>query len=74
MSRGTECPGAVSGLHCSSLDSAVNTVARISAPILLGMLYRRAGATACFYTAGGIVAAAACTAALRRILVLRKID
>jgi MFS family permease len=61
--------GAIMGL-----DSAVNTVARILAPILLGTLYKLYGAATCFYTAGGVVLAAATTAAARRLLVLRSMD
>ena len=59
--------GAIMGL-----DSSVNTVARILAPVALGTLYQLHGAAACFYAAGGIVLAAAATAGGRRLLVIRK--
>ena len=61
--------GAIMGL-----DSSVNTVARILAPIALGTLYQVHGAAACFYTAGGIVLAAAATAGARRLLVIRSAE
>ena len=61
--------GAIMGL-----DSSVNTVARILAPIALGTLYQVHGAAACFYTAGGIVLAAAATAGARRLLVIRNAE
>ena len=56
------------------LDSSVNTVARILAPVALGSLYQVHGAAACFYTAGGIVLAAAATAGARRLLVIRQAE
>jgi len=57
--------GAIMGL-----DSAVNTIARVASPVLLGLLYQAYGAGACFFTAGGIVLTAALVATLRRLLVM----
>ena len=53
------------------MDNAINTVARVIAPLLLGMLYARAGASSCFAVASGVVATSALVAALRRLLVMR---
>eukprot|EP00966_Prymnesium_polylepis_P086256 1996758-Prymnesium_polylepis.1 len=53
------------------IDNAINTIARVIAPIFLGMLYARAGAGACFTVASGVVATSAAVAALRRLLVMR---
>lgn len=57
--------GAIMGL-----DSTVNTVARVTSPVLLGLLYQAYGAGACFFTAGGIVLTAAMVATVRRLLVM----
>ena len=53
------------------LDNAVNTVARVVAPLFLGVLYSKAGAAACFTVASGVVAASAVLALLRRLIVMR---
>jgi len=58
--------GAVMGL-----DEAINTVARVGAPLLFGQLYHTLGAAAAFGAAGSAVLFAAVIAVLRRMVVLR---
>jgi len=53
------------------LDEAMNTIARVIAPIAVGGLYARHGALACCGTAGCAVLFAALVAAGRRWIVLR---
>ena len=53
------------------LDEAMNTIARVAAPIAVGGLYQRHGALACCGTAGCAVLFAAFVAAFRRVVVLR---
>ena len=53
------------------LDEAMNTIARVVAPIAVGGLYQRHGALACCGTAGCAVLFAAFVAAFRRVVVLR---
>ena len=59
--------GAVMGL-----DGAINTVARVVAPLAMGELYRRAGSTAAFGVAGVAVLAAAIMALVRRFMVMQR--
>lgn len=58
--------GAVMGL-----DGAINTVARVISPLLMGELYRRYGAAMAFRTAAIASGAAAATALVRRYMVIR---
>jgi hypothetical protein len=53
------------------LDGAVNTLARVIAPLLMGYLYRTSGPSATFGVAGVAALSAAAIALLRRFLVLR---
>ena len=53
------------------LDEAINTVARVGAPLLFGQLYHTLGAAAAFGAAGSAVLFAAVIAVLRRMVVLR---
>ena len=53
------------------LDEAMNTIARVAAPILFGGLYQQYGALACCGTAGAVVFLAALVAAFRRLVVMR---
>ena len=59
--------GAVMGF-----DGAVNTLARVISPLVIGEIHRVKGAGACFKVAGTCVYAAASVALFRRWLVLRK--
>ncbi|KAL3781101.1 hypothetical protein ACHAW5_005008 [Stephanodiscus triporus] len=59
--------GAVMGF-----DGAVNTVARIVSPLIIGEIHRVKGAGACFKVAGSCAYAAVSVALFRRWLVLRK--
>lgn len=59
--------GAVMGF-----DGAVNTVARVISPLIIGEIHRVKGAGACFKVAGSCVYAAMSVALFRRWLVLRK--
>jgi predicted MFS family arabinose efflux permease len=61
--------GAVMGL-----DGAINTMARVIAPLVMGDLYRRSGATAAFGLAGMAVLSAAVMAIVRRVMVVRHRD
>jgi hypothetical protein len=59
--------------HLSPLQTrqgAINTVARVIAPLVMGEIYRRAGSTAAFCVAGASVATAAVMASVRRYMVL----
>ena len=58
--------GAVMGL-----DGAINTIGRVIAPVIMGELYRRRGATAAFGLAGSTVLSAAGLALVRRFMVIR---
>jgi DHA1 family tetracycline resistance protein-like MFS transporter len=60
--------GAVMGF-----DGAVNTVARIVSPLIIGEIHRVKGAGACFKVAGACAYAAVSVALLRRWLVMRKL-
>ena len=60
--------GAVMGF-----DGAVNTLARIISPLIVGEVHRVRGAGACFRVAGSCAYAAASVALLRRWLVMRKL-
>jgi hypothetical protein len=60
--------GAVMGF-----DGAVNTVARIVTPLIVGEVHRVRGAGACFRVAGSCAYAACSVALLRRWLVTRKL-
>jgi hypothetical protein len=60
--------GAVMGF-----DGAVNTVARIITPLIVGEVHRVRGAGACFRVAGSCAYAACSVALLRRWLVMRKL-
>ena len=51
-------------------QGAINTVARVIAPLVMGEVYRRAGSTAAFCVAGASVATAAVMASVRRYMVL----
>jgi len=53
------------------LDEAINTIARVSAPLVFGGLYASRGAFACFAAAATAVSAAAAVAIIRRFVVLR---
>lgn len=53
------------------LDEAMNTIARVAAPIAFGGLYASSGAFACCGAAGAAVFLAAFVAAFRRFVVLR---
>jgi hypothetical protein len=53
------------------LDEAINTVARVAAPLLFGGLYASRGPFACFAAASAAVTTAATVAVIRRFLVLR---
>ena len=53
------------------LDAAVNTLARIGAPLALGALYRARGPARAFEAAGAATAAAAGVALARRALIYR---
>jgi len=53
------------------IDNAINTVARVIAPLVLGMLYASAGAGACFKVASIVVACSAIMCAFRRLIVMR---
>mmetsp|Transcript_44904 Transcript_44904/g.88339 ORF Transcript_44904/g.88339 Transcript_44904/m.88339 type:complete len:573 (-) Transcript_44904:190-1908(-) len=53
------------------LDGAVNTLARVIAPLFFGRLFAARGATAAFQSAGSVVLAASVIAATRRLLVMR---
>ena len=53
------------------LDEAVNTVARVAAPIVFGSFYASYGPLSCLGVAGAAVFAAAAVAAFRRFVVLR---
>ena len=53
------------------LDGAINTVGRVIAPLVMGELYRRRGATAAFGFAGSAVLSAAGLALVRRFMVIR---
>lgn len=60
--------GAVMGL-----DGAINTIGRVIAPLAMGEVYRRAGATAAFSVAGAsVMTAAAMTLVRRYMVVLRR--
>jgi len=59
--------GAVMGL-----DGAINTVARVVAPLAMGQVYRQAGSTVAFGVAGGSVLTAAVMALVRRYIVVRR--
>lgn len=59
--------GAVMGL-----DGAINTVARVISPLLMGELYQRRGSGAAFGAAAAGVLSAAVLAVGRRLLVMRK--
>ena len=59
--------GAVMGF-----DGAINTIARVISPLVIGEIHRVRGAGACFKVAGSCVYAAMSVALLRRWLVLRK--
>jgi MFS family permease len=61
--------GAVMGL-----DGAINTIARVIAPLVMGDLYRRSGARASFGLAGMAVMSAAIMALVRRFMVMRHDD
>jgi MFS transporter, DHA1 family, tetracycline resistance protein len=52
-------------------DGAINTVARIVAPLAMGHLYRTRGSSAAFGLAGKAVLIAATTAIVKRVYVLR---
>jgi DHA1 family tetracycline resistance protein-like MFS transporter len=58
--------GAVMGL-----DGAVNTLARVISPLIMGNLYSKSGPSAAFGVAGAAAFSAAIIAFLRRVLVLR---
>ncbi|KAL7541141.1 hypothetical protein ACHAXR_012082 [Thalassiosira sp. AJA248-18] len=60
--------GAVMGF-----DGAVNTVARVISPLVIGEIHRVRGAGACFKVAGSCVYAAVLVTLLRRWIVLRKL-
>ena len=53
------------------LDGAVNTLARVISPLIMGNLYSKRGPSAAFGVAGVAALAAALIAFLRRVLVLR---
>lgn len=59
--------GAVMGL-----DGAVNTLARVISPLVMGALYRSRGPSAAFGVAGGAALSAAVLATTRRMLVIKK--
>jgi Na+/melibiose symporter-like transporter len=61
--------GAVMGL-----DGAINTVARVVAPLLMGEVYRRAGSAMAFSVAGASVMTGASMACVRRYLVWSQRD
>ena len=61
--------GAIMGL-----DGAINTLARVISPLLMGDIYRRLGAGAAFGVAGGAVFVGALITLIRRFLVLRERD
>lgn len=52
-------------------DSALNTVARVAAPLGVGAVYARVGESAAFACAGGVVWFAAALTAVRAIMVAR---
>lgn len=54
------------------VDSAVNTVSRVVAPLVLGELYKTSGAAACFAAAAAAVVLSAAVTAARRAAVLRE--
>ena len=53
------------------LDGAVNTLARVIAPLVIGDLYSKRGPCAAFGVAGAAAFSAAIIAFFRRVLVLR---
>lgn len=59
--------GAVMGF-----DGTINTIARVISPLVMGDIYRRRGAGACFGVAGCFASTAASLALIRRWIVLRK--
>ena len=54
------------------LDGAVNTLARVISPLVMGALYRSRGPSAAFGVAGGAALSAAVLATTRRMLVIKK--
>ena len=58
--------GAIMGL-----DGAINTVARVISPLIMGEVYRRYGASAAFGAAGVAVFGGAIVALYRRLLVMK---
>ena len=58
--------GAVMGF-----DGTINTISRIISPLIMGDIYRRRGASACFGVAGYFACTASALALIRRWIVLR---
>jgi len=59
--------GAVMGI-----DGAINTIARIVSPLVMGDIYRRFGRGVAFRVAGSLVFVSAAVALFRRFVVLRE--
>jgi len=53
------------------VDGAINTIARIASPLIMGDVYRRSGAAATFGIASAAVFASSAIALIRRFVVVR---
>jgi hypothetical protein len=53
------------------IDGAINTIARIVSPLIMGDIYRRCGATATFGIASAAVFTSSAIALIRRSIVRR---